>query len=328
MGKTHFKCYRNLKDVSVVAICDADKSRFEDTTGTAGNIPGAEQPLDLTGIELYTDFDKMLTDEKLDAVSITLPTFLHADFTIKALKAGVNVLCEKPMAMDLAQCNDMIAAAQKSRKVLQIGHCIRFWPEYAKTKQLIDSGQYGKVLAASLRRISAIPTWSWNNWLVNQSRSGGAIVDLHIHDTDYVQYLFGLPKSVRSQAVIGPSGGFDYVATQYMYEDQKVVIAEGGFVMTPSFTFEMSFNIVLEKATIVFDCTRNPTFKLCHLQGDPFTPQVEPGDGWSLEIAHFIKVVTKQKVPDIITPEQSLNAIKLVLAEKKSAETGKEVPIK
>ncbi|GAF79010.1 unnamed protein product, partial [marine sediment metagenome] len=97
MGNMHFKCYKATKQAEVVAVCDADEDRLKGT-GAAGNIPGAEEPLDLTGVEQYRDFDKMLSEAELDAVSITLPTYMHKDFTIKALERGLNVLCEKPMA--------------------------------------------------------------------------------------------------------------------------------------------------------------------------------------------------------------------------------------
>jgi predicted dehydrogenase len=90
----------------------------------------------------------------------------------------------------------------------------------------------------------------------------------------------------------------------------------------------MSFDIILEKAAILFDSTRRPPFILCPAHGQPFTPKVEPGDGYSLEIAHFVKTIRGQKVPQIITPAQSLDSIKLVLAEKQSAKTKKEVKIK
>jgi predicted dehydrogenase len=327
MGKMHLRCYRALDNVNVVAVCDVDQARLKDTKGAAGNIEGAQAPHDLAGVNLYTDFDKMLAKENLDAVSITLPTFMHRDFTVKALEARVNVLCEKPMAMHTAQCEDMIVAAQQAGKVLQIGHCIRFWPQYAKTKQLINSGDYGRVLACSFRRLSAPPTWSWENWLNNKDQSGGALMDLHIHDTDFVQYLFGVPKAVHSQSAVGPSGGPDYVSTQYIYKDQAVVVAEGGFVTSPDFRFEMSFIIILEKATIVYDCTLDPAFTVLPAEGKPFTPDVEPGDGYSLEIAHFIKKITGQNVPEIISPVGSLNAVKIALAEKHSAQTKKEIPI-
>jgi predicted dehydrogenase len=327
MGKTHLRCYRGLSNVQVVAICDSDKKRLRGDDAAAGNIGDTQKSTDLADVALYTDFDKMLAEQRLDALSITLPTFMHRDFTVKALKKGANVLCEKPMAMNAGECEEMISAARANKKTLQIGHCVRFWPEYAKAKQIVDSGRYGEVLAASLRRISAVPGWSWKNWLINRGRSGGAIIDLHIHDADFIQYLFGLPSAVRSQATKGPSGGFDYVATQYVYKGQKVVTAEGGFVMSAGFAFEMSFNIILEKATIAYDCTRTPAFCVYPAKGKRIIPKVDKGDGWSREITHFVKKISGKKVPEIISPHDSLNAVKIVLAEKQSAETKKEVRI-
>ena len=113
MGNMHFRCYRDSGNAKVAAICDADESKFKGA-GTAGNIPGTEEPLDLSETSLFTDFDRMLAEAELDAVSITLPTYMHRDFTVKALEAGLHVLCEKPMAVDIAQCEDMIAAGEKS----------------------------------------------------------------------------------------------------------------------------------------------------------------------------------------------------------------------
>ena len=328
MGRQHLKCYRGLRGVQVAAICDGDKTRLKGSEKIEGNIGGDDAALDLSDVALYTDFEKMLAEEQLDAVSITLPTFMHRDFTVKALEAGLHVLCEKPMAMSVEQCEDMIAATKTNKRILQIGHCIRFWPEYVKAKEIVDSGRYGDVRTASFRRISPVPGWSWKHWLINQDKSGGAIMDLHIHDTDYVQYLFGLPLAVRSEAVIGPSGGFDYVTTQYVYENSKVVSAEGGFVMSPDFKFEMSFVISLEKATIVYDCRHTPSLQVCLAGGGCLTPKIESGDGWSREISHFVKKVKGTKVPEIISPVDSLNAVKIILAEKQSAESKKEVAIR
>ncbi len=180
MGKTHFNCYKTISDVQVAAVCDADEKKLTDPSGMAGNLAGAEKPLDFTGVELYTNFAEMLAKAKLDAVSITLPTYMHAEHTVKALRKGLHVMCEKPMALDVAQCKRMIAAMNKSGKMLQIGHCIRFWPEYVKAKELIDSGEYGKVKAASFRRLSLSPVWSWDNWMLAGQKSGGALMDLHI----------------------------------------------------------------------------------------------------------------------------------------------------
>ena len=324
MGRMHYRCWRSLAGTTVAAVCDADPHALDESARNRGNIAGAEGDVDLAGVKVYADFDDLLRQEPLDALSITIPTHLHPAATIAALDAGLHVLCEKPMALNRADGTRMIEAAQRSGKVLQIGHCIRFWPEYAKTKELIDSGQYGKVRAAMFQRLSLTPTWAWDGWLMDPARSGSAAMDLHIHDSDFVQYVFGMPKAVFSRTARGPSNDADHIVTQYVYDEDCVVTAEGGWAMSPTFGFEMSFNIVLEKATIVYDCTRSPAFKVCPVEGDAFTPEVASGDGYANEIAHFVKAVRGETVPPIITPEQSVDSVRLVLAEKQSAASGEK----
>ncbi|MCK4291643.1 MAG: Gfo/Idh/MocA family oxidoreductase [Planctomycetes bacterium] len=327
MGRTHYQCWNKVEAAEVVAVCDTNPNIVEDTKKAVGNIGDAQSDIDFETLELYTDFDKMLDEAKLDAVSITLPTFLHPEFSTKALSAGVNVICEKPMALTIEACEQMIAAAKSSGKLLQIGHCVRFWPEYAKAKEIVAGGEYGKVVAASFRRLGSAPTWSLDDWFADEKRSGGMALDLHIHDTDYVQYLFGLPKAVAGFGAKAPGGGLVHIVTQYLYDDDKVVTAEGGWAMTPSFGFEMSFNLVLETATIVYDLTRKPMFKVCPAEADAFTPDVAEGDGWFLQIEHFAKLTAGEKLEPVTTLEESRDSVKIVAAEKQSIEEMKKVEI-
>jgi predicted dehydrogenase len=325
MGKMHFRCWNALEEARVVAICDIEPERFSSSNGTAGNIAGAEAALDFNGVRFFTDAAEMFAELALDVVSITLPTDLHAVYTRMALHAGVNVLCEKPMALTSEECASMIAAAQESGKMLQIGHCIRFWPAYAKAKEIVDSREYGEVLAATFQRLSLTPDWSWNNWLMDGSRSGGAILDMHIHDSDFVQYLFGLPESVFCRGIKRISGAYDHVVTSYRYPDGKVISAEGGWVMAASFGFQMSFHMVMERATLVFDSTRSPAFKVCPQRAPAFTPPLAPGDGYSVEIRHFADLLLGNPVPAVLTPAQSAASLRLILAEVQSADHGMPV---
>jgi len=329
MGRTHYKCWKTIDGVEVAAVCDVNPNIEEDTKKSVGNIGDTKDTVDFSSLKLYSDLDEMLADAELDAVSITLPTHLHADCSIKALSAGVNVMCEKPMSLKAKDCQRMIDAAERSGKILQIGHCVRFWPEYAKAKEIVDSGQYGRVIAATFQRLGTAPKWSADNWFLDEQRSGGMALDLHIHDTDYVQYLFGMPRAVCSfGAKVPAEGGLAHIVTQYLYDDDKVVTAEGGWAMAPAFGFEMSFNIVLEKATLVYDLTRKPMFRVCPAEGAAFTPQVEAGDGWCLQIVHFAKAVRGEKVKPITTLAESMNSVKIVAAEKESANKGKKVTIR
>ena len=328
MGNMHFNKYHEMDDVKVVALCDIVEQKLTGKTGATGNIAGTGQKLDLTGIDVFTDADTMFKEANLDAVSITLPTYLHKEYTIKALNAGLHVMCEKPMALNFSDCQKMIDTAEKCGKVLQVGHCIRFWPEYIKTKELIGSGRYGKLKAATFHRLSLSPIWVWDNWLLDSKRSGGALLDLHIHDADFVQHLFGMPTSVATRAVKGPSGGYDHAVTQYIYDDdEKVVTAEGGWIMTNSFGFQMSFEIILEKAVICYHNKNKPTLQVYPVAGEAFAPEIESGNGYLLELKHFLKAIAGQSVPDIITPIQSLQSLKLIEAEKKSADSSEKVQV-
>jgi predicted dehydrogenase len=326
MGRMHFNCWKQTEDAKITALCDADKEKLKGESGTQGNVSGTEQPLDFSGIELYTDFSKMLADEELDAISIATPTHLHADNTIEALEAGVNVLCEKPMALNTKDCERMIAAGKKSGKILQVGHCLRFWPEYVKAREIIESGEYGKLKVATFRRLSLPPIWTANNWMMDGVKSGGGFFDLHIHDADFVQWVFGMPKAVSSNAITGPSSELDHIVTNYIYDD-KLVMAEGGWMMASSFGFEMSFNLIFEKASVIFDCTREPAFKICPDGGEVSTPKLASADGYIGEINHFSKLVSGQKMPKVLTPEQSRDTIRLMTAEKESAQTGAKVTL-
>lgn len=328
MGRMHFRNWSAVEGADVVAICDANPNIKEDTKRAVGNIAGAEGEIDFTGIDLYHDFEEMLGKAQLDAISLTLPTYLHADFSERALAGGVHVLCEKPMALDVEECDRMIQAAHRSGKVLQIGHCVRFWPEYAKAKEIIDSGRYGRVVAAMFQRLGAPPGWSVDNWFVDEDRSGGVALDLHIHDTDYVQYLFGLPKSVCSHGARGPAGQLIHIVTEYEYGEDKLIVAEGGWGMTGTFGFEMSFNLVLEKATLVYDLTRQPMFRVCPAEGEAFTPEVADSDGYRREIEHFVKAVQGEQLEPVITLEASRNSVRIVKAERKSINSQQRILIR
>jgi len=327
MGKMHFRCYKSDTNVEVTAICDADAKQLQNSSGVSGNISGAEDDLDLSNIALYSDLSKMLAEEKLDALSIASPTFLHASQTIEALNAGVNVFCEKPMALNSGDCREMAEVAKQSGKTLQIGHCIRFWPEYVQAKEIIDSQKYAKVLAATFQRLSLTPTWSWDNCFLDGKRSGGAMLDLHIHDTDYVQYVFGMPKEVFSRGVIGPSGEFDHTVTQYLYGNDCVITAEGGWIMAPGFGFEMSFKIMLEKATLAYSSVQEPTFRIFPIDGETIIPEIPTGDGYSFEIQHFVDTLSGKVVPSIITPEQSGDSVKIIEAEKESIRNNDKISL-
>ena len=129
-----------------------------------------------------------------------------------------------------------------------MGQVIRFWDEYVELKKIIESGKYGNVVNANFRRISPTPTWGYQDWLRDATKSGGAAQDLHVHDTDFVLSVFGKPEKFYSiKNSIGEKNS--YINTLMQYKDFAVTV-EGTWNLPTTHPFEASFRVVLENATI------------------------------------------------------------------------------
>jgi len=329
MGSAHTGIYRKMNDVKLATVCDIDIEKVKKGQFTAGNI-GSGNTVDLSGVKITDNFDELINSPEIDIIDITLPSYLHSKFAVKALNAGKHVLCEKPMALTIKECDDMINAAKKSKKKFMIAQCIRFWPEYVFLRDSIKSKKYGKLLTLSFRRISGTPIWSSRNWLMDEKKSGGAIMDLHIHDVDFVVNLFGKPKEIFSFGktdVVKKRNGVDYVNTRYSFNNNALVTAECGWQYSGPFPFAMSFIAHFEKATVMMDGFLGKPFGVYHLNGNAEYPELEKTDGYSEEIKYFIDCVINDKKIAVSTPEESKIAVQLALAEKKSIVTNKTIKI-
>jgi predicted dehydrogenase len=302
MGGVHLRNWQALAGAHVAAVCDA---RPVTGTATEGNIDTGSDELNLDGIAIYTEVAEMVAREKLDAVSIALPTHLHRNISIQCLEADIHVLCEKPMALTVADCDAMIEAADAAGKHLMVAHCIRFWPAYAWAKQAVESGEFGRVLAADFSRFTFSPDWEDGGWLLDPLKSGGIALDLHIHDLDFIQHLLGIPLGIRSESV--DSG---HVHTLVDYDEGCVVSATASWLMPESFGFEMTFRIVFEKAAAVF---RENKLTVYPAGGEAIVPELGEGDGYRGEIEYFARLVSGESVKKIITPEQARESVRLAL---------------
>ena len=329
MGRMHYGYWKKQKGVKVVALCDSNTRQFSEGI-EGGNLDGADNSTDYGDAVIYDDFDKMLAEAKLDAISLTLPTPLHVPLTVKALKAGVSVLCEKPMSLDAKSCKVMLDAKKKApRKTkLMVAHCLRFWPCYTYLKKLIDTKKYGDVIAASFNRYSAMPGWGKGyNWFTDESKSGGVALDLHIHDTDMVHFLFGMPKSVTSSASYNDEGVMTFIKTSYDVGG-PAVSSEGCWAMTQSYGFQATFMVTFEKAVVVMDTSSDDALKIYPSRGKPSVPKLKKGDGYEYEIAWFADQLKGKKVDAVISPEQSRDSVRIIDAEKRSAKSGRKVALK
>ena len=330
MGTTHFRGYQEIEGAEVVAVCDVSGKKLSgDWAEAAGNIDtGAAAVQDLSALKTYGDVAEFVADGEIDLVDLCVPTFQHADTTIQALEAGKHVFCEKPMARTSVLAQQMLDVAEKSGRLLAVGHVLRFWPEYLALKEMIDSRTYGAVKSAVFTRLSPRPLWSWDNWLQDPERSGGAPLDLHIHDTDTVQWFFGRPTTVMASGTF-EGNAISHIVARYPYgEDGPLVVAEGGWDYPQTFPFRMAASLVFEKAAVEFTTLTSPTLTVYEDGADgPVHPDVPAHDGYTEELRYFVACVAAGTKPERIDPADAVAAIAIVEAEMESARTGKAVSV-
>lgn len=304
MGRMHANVYGLLEGAELVAAADLKKEKAE-----ALGVPG------------YATLEEMLAAHDLDVVDVCLPTYLHREYTVKAAEAGKHVFCEKPMALTVEDADAMIAATEKAGVRLMIGHCIRFWPEYALLKQMADDQRYGKLLSVNFTRYGEFPFWSEGNWLADESKSGGGALDMHIHDTDFALYLKGKPASMVSHGT-RDHRGVNQIFSTFRYDDGTVLHLEGGWNLPRHTPFKMAFRAIFERAAAIMD--GGPM--TIYTDGEPMVPEfpkMEAAGGGNIsdlggyyhELAEFVRRLQDGEPFTVSTPESSRESLAVTLAE-------------
>lgn len=319
LGKLHLSNLEKLAeqrgDFKLVAICGADKSSFQK------NIKINLGEIDLSSIDFgdcnfYNDYKELIEKENLDFVISTLPTYLHEEFASYALSNGLHVFSEKPMALSVDGCRNMIKAANENNKKLMIGHCLRFDGAYSLLKDYIDNNTFGKAYRAEFTRYSQLPVWSWDNWLLDPKRSGGCVLDMHIHDVDLINWYFGKPKSLRS-VTTQKKTELESVFTQYFYND-LFVISNADWSMPQTFPFEAKCIINFEKATVVLTDGKITV----HKDDETFCPEINDEHYFMAEMRSFLDYVICDIECEKTSVQSICDSVSIALSEIESASKG------
>lgn len=330
MAVAHLKAYQKVSNARIAAIANPSGRNLDgDFSRVAGNV-GDQNPvrLDMTQVKAYRRIEDLLADPAIQAVDICTPTHTHVELCLAALDAGKHVLVEKPLARTSAQAQRIAEAARvaATRNIfLMPALCIRFWPEYAWVHQAIRTGVYGRVLDARFRRVAQAPAWGHQHFLKG-SDSGGALFDLHVHDTDFVVHCFGKPAAVTSGGYSRVSGAVDHVLSLFHYPNGPVVTAEGSWAMTEGFGFNMAFTVNFERATVDYDCARGADALRVYAAGQaPASVKPDGGDGYVGEIRHFIDSIAAGRPPSVVTADDAALSLEVCEAEERSVLSGDRI---
>lgn len=289
----HIPAWDAMEDTELIALCDIRPEQME-------KYPEKRH---------YIDFDEMLEKEEIDILDICLPTYLHADFAVKAMEKGINVICEKPVSLKREDVARVYGTAQKNNVKFMIAQVLRFWPEYEIVKKIYDEKTYGKLLSGSMTRLGCYPKWSWDGWMMDESRSGLVPFDLHIHDLDFMVYAFGNPKKVTKFRAKRPEQ--DYINAVYEF-DGFFITSEASWYASP-YPFSAKFLFQFENAVVAWE---KHEMRIYERDGKIWNPisaasdndtgdiGLPASDAYANEIRYFANCVKSGENPDRVKPDE------------------------
>ncbi len=279
----------------------------------------------------YDSFRTLLEREVVDIVDICLPTFLHREYTEMAANAGKHVFCEKPIALTVEDALAMQDICTRNGVYLMVGHVLRFWGEYVKAKELLEGGACGKVLFVEAFRLAVTPVWSVGGWILDPRLSGGASLDLHIHDLDYVNWLLGQPKEVFARGLRSEKGSLDHITTQIQYDSGALATVQGGWMMQGDFPFTCGFRILGDEGVLEWSFRAGVNIEereqvsplVLYRKGEKKQEiVVQSEDPYLAELRYFLGCVEKDTPPARGTAEEATLALRVALSAQRSAEEG------
>ena len=296
IARVHNKSYRSLVcggwPIELVAVCDRDLSRVRAELDF--NLGNNNAPLP-EGVRLYSDIDDLILREEFDIADICLPTFLHKSVSIKLMEAGKHVICEKPMALTSADCDEMVACAEARGVKLMIAHCVRFDAPYRFLKECIDDGRFGAIEGLCLDRHSVYPTWG--EVFKDNSKTGGCTLDTHIHDIDVARFLLGEPDTVSAVELCKPP--MYQVNNTTLRFGNVTVVAAGSWDSSYELKFRCGYRARFERASVVYE---HSAVKVIPFGGEPYTPELIHCDYTTEELAYFIGWVSGSVQENTICP--------------------------
>ena len=304
-----------LPQFQIVGLCDPEESRLE----------ALERSLD---VPRFSSFQECLSTSEAQAVLLTAPNHLHHSLALEAAGAGKHIFCEKPMALNVEECHDMIEAADKAGVKLMVGHKRRLRPQYQKMAEVVRSGHLGRVLAVNINGFYHRDWWGW--WL-DRERGGGLLHASGVHDIDFLRYICGEAGSVFARSPVKTDHRSDYEdAISLMIQFESGVV---GTLQVCAFsgvrTFREAFgvHIVLERGGVLY----NPSECSVSIQGwdgqeerSEFDNEAGFLEAYTTELTSFAAWVLENQEP-ILTGWDGLRCVEIMEAAYLSARCGREV---
>ena len=321
MGAGHARAFQASPRAKLVAVCDSDQRKL--------NWAAREFEFDRS----YLRFEDLLADPQVQAISVCVPTWQHAELTLAALRAGRHVLCEKPMALNAAEAQAMHDAAQQARRVLMISQNQRFGADAQLLQRQIEAGVFGDLyhIRTGWRRpMGAMPgpialgpdgEICDRNWFNERAKGGGVLRDLGSHLLDLALYLTGFPRCVEASCSMYRKFFPDeYAGVDYVCDSEDFAVGHLKFAGGLSLELEVSFASFIEQEVVFTElygtragASRRNDLRFFHERDGAYTTEVvrEFTLPTTSPQEEFVAAVLEQREP-LVTSAQGVEVIRVL----------------
>ena len=313
MGSVHLAAYADMPGVEVVGVADSHEE-----AAAAGAASVSARP--------YPSYEALVSAESVDVIDACVPTALHRDLAVKVAGDGKHLFLEKPIARTLGEAGEILSAFEGGEGRLFVGHVVRFFPEYVGIKAMIEAGDLGAVGVVRTSRRSPFLR-GWNDWYADWRQSGGVLVDLVIHDFDFLRWCFGEVERVYARGVMGREyNRLDYALTTLRFEGGPIAHVEGHWGYPAP--FEYSIEVAGSKGLVTSDSTEASPLKLLQdAEGAGGVPDVSVGESpYRAELEHFVRCLRTGEEP-VVGGHDAREALRVSLAAIESVRTGEPVTL-
>lgn len=314
IGRVHYEASRKVKNGQIVAVSTSRPSE-------ARSFVAPE-------VRIVSDYKSLLELPELDAVIICVPSFLHESYVIEAAECGRHILCEKPFALHQVTAQRMLEAADRSGVILMVGQVLRFWPQYSRIKEMVGAGVVGTVRTIGAYRLASYPSRA--EWFTDPQKSGGCLLDLQIHDVDFVCWLLGLPERLQTVGLKSAKGSWDHVLTT-LYYPAAVASLEGTFLMPRGYPFTCGIRVVGDSGCLEYGFRvagnvaerekATGSLRFYPADGLAQTPRVSDADMFAVQLRYFVDCIENDRKPDLCPPQQSCDVMGIMDRCLQSAES-------
>jgi UDP-N-acetylglucosamine 3-dehydrogenase len=316
MGAEHAAVYANIADVKVVGVFARDLERARSVAA-------------LCEAEPFTDAEALIQNAAVEAIDVCVPSMVHHTFVIPALVHGKHVFCETPLALHLDDAQQMLKAARRANRLLQVGLLMRSAAAYEHVKVAVSSEEYGRLLSLTTYRLGSYLRPGAPDYRAHYSDPS---TELLTFDFDFAQWLMGRPTRLSASAVRTAQGSPGEISALLSYEEGRHATLVASGLMPRGFPFSVGFRALFEHAafelqTVFEDGPPRSKFTVINDHTSPQLVRIPNRNPYQVELQRFVDCIRGRADVRLLDAERAVEALILSTATQRALDEARSIEI-